>query len=246
MLLIIIFSRTFLLAQNEVSLKKNTLDYGFNISYFFSKTFDKEWDKVISSDDFENVNFTSKSAIEFELYTRIKISRKFFLRPSLGFLNNYYTKNSRVRWISGTAFSGSKELQMNTNIEESLLNLKFFLPIGKEFRFKKCSVFLEGALAFNKVLNYSNKINNNILINTQNQGNATPESFIDDLKYFSPQNKFPFFFRFNAGLNFQVYQSVAINCAAFSEIYYYKRKSYFNRVFPLFSGFSIGLMRVKR
>lgn len=245
-LLILIFARFFLFAQNEVSLKKKMIVYGFNISYFLSKTFDNDWDKVISPNDFENVNFTSKSAVEFELYTKFKIRNKIYLRPNLSFLKNNYIKNSKVRWQGGNSNTEIKELQMNSTIEESLDNFKFILPIGREFLFKKYSLFLEGGVGFNKILNNSNLISYNVLINTQDPGYGTPESFIEHLKLFSPQYKFPFFFRFNAGLDFQIYQSLAINCAAFTEIYYYKRDLYFNRVFPFFYGFSIGLMQVKR
>lgn len=245
-LLLLISSNYLLLAQNEVTSKKHIINYGFNVSLFISKEFDKESDLVLSPSDFNNVNFTSKSAIEFELYTRFNFSKKLYIRPSLSFVNNHYTKNSRVFWQGGSAYSGSGELRMNATLEERLMNIKFILPFGKEFRMKKWTVFLEGAIGINKVLNYSDLVSYYILENTLDPVYGTTNSFINKLKFFAPQNKFPLLFRFNTGFNFKIYRSITLNFATFAELYYYKKGSSGRRVFPLFNGFSIGLMRIKR
>lgn len=196
------------------------------------------------------------NSYEFSVFTRIHINERIYVTPTfcfnkLNFLNKVYI--SEYSFGSGYYKAPTLLMSFNAEIQETVNNLKLYLPVGRVKNLRKHLLFFEAGFGLNKILSVKDDLKLTVKVNKENKTLEELESqFLDSREFYKNFNT-RLFFRFSSGINFRIFKKLFINTSALLETTYFKKIEYLYPApgiaritrFAIYPGFSVGLMLKK-
>lgn len=225
-------------AQGDSTKLKKKIFVGFNMN---SLRVFKQYGGNFNIYAFNNLyNEFDLPTIEIEIYSRLYLFKKVYIKPSLNYLRLNYFQNGFVDIYNGPETLFYATLRM----KETVNKLKIYVPIGFGLPKKRLSIFIEGGLGFNPFLNIRNElIEFNLKKIKADYWSQEAANFIPSNLRFS-KDYGRMFFRCSAGLSIKLFKSFILNSSFSLERSNFRNSlnTYPSKWKFLYLGISFGLM----